>query len=41
VEVADHFPEECRYVLETPGGVYRYDGLANRIPDWAKPSLTC
>jgi hypothetical protein len=28
VEVADHFPEECRYVLETLGGVYRHDAQA-------------
>ena len=28
VEVVDHFPEECRYVLETLGGVYHYDALA-------------
>jgi transposase len=25
VEVAENFPEECRYVLETLGDVYRYD----------------
>src|ERR1700687_1898554 len=24
----DNFPEECRYVLETLGGVYHYDALA-------------
>ena len=28
VEVADHFPEECRYVLETLRGVYHHDALA-------------
>jgi transposase len=28
VEVADNFPEECRYMLETLGGVYHYDELA-------------
>jgi transposase len=28
VEVAENFPEECRYVLETLGGVYHYDALA-------------
>jgi len=28
VEVADNFPEECRYVLETPGAVDHYDALA-------------
>jgi transposase len=28
VEVVDHFPEECRYVLETLGGVYHYDAMA-------------
>jgi hypothetical protein len=28
VEVVDKFPEECRHVLETLGGVYHYDGLA-------------
>jgi transposase len=28
VEVVDNFPEECRQVLETLGGVYHYDRLA-------------
>ena len=28
VEVVDHFPEECRYVLETLGGVYHNDAVA-------------
>jgi transposase len=28
VEVVDHFPEECRYVLETLGGVYHNDALS-------------
>ncbi len=28
VEVADNFPEQCRYMLETLGGVYHYDALA-------------
>jgi transposase len=28
VEVVDHFPEECRYVLEALGGVYHNDALA-------------
>jgi transposase len=28
VEVAENFPEECRYVLETLGGVYHNDALA-------------
>ena len=28
VEVADNFPEECRYVLETLGDVYHHDALA-------------
>jgi transposase len=28
VEVADNFPEACRYVLETLGGVYHHDALA-------------
>ena len=28
VEVVDNFPEECRHVLETLGGVYHYDRLA-------------
>ena len=28
VEVAANFPEECRYVLETLGGVYQYDAQA-------------
>jgi hypothetical protein len=27
-EVVDNFPEECRYVLETLGGVYHNDALA-------------
>jgi transposase len=30
VEVVDNFPEECRYVLETLGGVYHYDALARK-----------
>lgn len=28
VEVVDHFPNECRYVLETLGGVYHNDALS-------------
>lgn len=28
VEVVDNFPEECRYVLETLGGVYHHDAVA-------------
>jgi transposase len=28
VEVIDHFPEECRYVLETLGGVYHNDRVS-------------
>jgi transposase len=28
VEVVDNFPEQCRYMLETLGGVYHYDALA-------------
>jgi transposase len=28
VEVINHFPEECRYVLETLREVFRYDALA-------------
>jgi len=28
VEVVDHFPEECRYVLETLGGVYHNDAVS-------------
>jgi transposase len=28
VEVAENFPEECRYVLETLGGIWHYDALA-------------
>lgn len=28
VEVVDHFPEECRYVLETLGGVYHNDSVS-------------
>jgi transposase len=30
VEVAENFPEECRYVLETLGGVWRHDDLARK-----------
>ena len=28
VELVDHFPEECRYVLEALGGVYHNDAVA-------------
>ena len=28
MEVAPNFPDECRYVLETLGEVYRYDAEA-------------
>ena len=28
VEVVDHFPEQCRYVLETLGGVYHNDAMS-------------
>jgi transposase len=28
VEVVENFPEECRYVLETLGGIYHHDALA-------------
>ena len=28
MEVTPNFPEECRYVLETLGDVYRYDAVA-------------
>jgi transposase len=28
VEVVENFPEECRYALETLGGVYHYYALA-------------
>ena len=28
MEVADNFPEECRYVLETLGGIWHHDALA-------------
>ena len=28
MEVVDHFPEECQYVLEALGGVYHNDALA-------------
>jgi transposase len=28
VEVVEHFPEECRYVLETLGGVYHNDAVS-------------
>jgi transposase len=30
VEVVDHFPEECRYVLETLGGVYHNDAVSRK-----------
>src|SRR3954468_13661144 len=30
MEVAENFPEECRYVLETLGRVYRNDSLAKK-----------
>jgi hypothetical protein len=30
VEVAANFPEQCRYVLETLGGVWHYDELARQ-----------
>jgi transposase len=30
IEVADNFPEECRYVLDTLGGVYHHDALARK-----------
>ncbi len=30
VEVAANFPEECRYVLETLGGVWHHDALAQK-----------
>ncbi len=30
VEVAEHFPEECRYVLEALAVIYRNDALARR-----------
>jgi hypothetical protein len=29
--VAQNFPEECRYVLETLGEVYGYDAQASEI----------
>ena len=34
VEVAENFPEECRYVLETLGGIWHHDALAReqRLP---------
>ena len=28
VEVAENFPEECRYVLDTLGGIWHHDALA-------------
>ena len=28
IEVAENFPEECRYVLETLGGIWHHDALA-------------
>ena len=30
VEVAENFPEECRYVLETLGGIWHHDALARK-----------
>jgi len=30
IEVVDNFPEECRYVLDTLGGVYHHDALARK-----------
>ena len=30
MEVAENFPNECRYVLETLGEVYRFDAVARR-----------
>src|SRR5208282_3743831 len=30
VDVAANFPEPCRYVLETLGGVYKYDAQARQ-----------
>ena len=30
VDVAEHFPEECRYVLDTLGKVYHHDAIAAR-----------
>lgn len=30
VEVVDNFPQECRYVIETLGKVYRYDAIARK-----------
>jgi hypothetical protein len=32
VEVAENFPEECRYVLETLGGIWHHDALARLSP---------
>ena len=30
VDVADNFPDECRYVLETLGEVYKNDAVARQ-----------
>jgi hypothetical protein len=30
VEVAENFPEECRYVLEALGGIWHHDALARK-----------
>src|SRR4030095_8668927 len=30
VEVAENFPEECRYVLDTLGGIWHHDALARK-----------
>lgn len=30
VEIANHFPDECRYVIETLGEVYKNDALAKK-----------
>jgi hypothetical protein len=34
VEVVDNFPEECRYVLETLGGVYHHDANGRKTSIW-------
>jgi transposase len=41
VEVAENFPEECRYVLETLGGVYHNDALAREQELSPQDRLRC
>ena len=39
VEVAENFPEECRYVLETLGGIWHHDALARKQELWPEERL--